>query len=159
VVKRTLGLIGSGQLRATSFAPSMTVGPALWEILLKLDPAIASVGTAAVNTLPHKKGVAQTMEMRTFPDDRALSSLLRSSGFGKIGRAFSQAKLRAATDAEREMFYDFVPFDIAGKPVTISERDADRLLVYLDDNERIVWMDVISGYATAPAAAPAPARQ
>jgi hypothetical protein len=156
VVKRTLGLIGSGQLRPNSFAPSMTIGPALWGILVKLDPAIASVGTAAVNTLPHKKGAAQTMEMRTFPDDRALSSLLRSSGFGKIGRAFSQATLRAATDAEREMFYDFVPFDIAGKPVTISERDADRLVVYLDDNERIVWMDVISGYATAPAAAPGP---
>ena len=157
VVKRTLGLIGSGQLQATSFAPSMTVGPALWGILLKLDPTIASWGTAVVNTLPHKKGVAQTMEMRAFTDERAPTSLLRSSGFRKIGRAFSQATLRAATDAERELFYDFVPFEIAGKPVTISERDADRLVVYLDDNERIVWMDVISGYATAPAAAPAAA--
>jgi len=149
-VKRSLGLIGAGQSRPSWLAPSMTVGPALWGILLKLDPAIASVGAAAVNTLPHKKGAAQTMEMRTFPDERALISLLRSSGFGKIGRAFSRANLRAATDAERELFYDFVPFEIAGKPVTISERDADRLVVYLDDNERIVWMDVLSGYATAP---------
>lgn len=154
-VKRSLGLIGSGQSRPTSLAPSITVGPALWGVLLKLDPAIASVGTAAVNTLPHKKGAAQTMEMRTFPDDRALTSLLRSRGFGKIGRAFSQAKQRPATDAERQMFYDFVPFEIAGKPVTIAERDADRLVVYLDDNERIVWLDVISGYAPSSAAAPA----
>ena len=159
VVKRTLGLIGSGQLPPTSLAPSMTIGPALWGILLKLDPAIASWGTAVVNPLPHKRGAAQTMEMRTFTDDRAPLSLLRSTGFRKIGRAFSQATLRAATDGERELFYDFVPFEIAGKPVTISERDADRLVVYLDDNERIVWMDVISGYATAPAATPpAPAQ-
>jgi len=156
VVKRTLGLIGAGQSQATSFAPSMTVGPALWGILVKLDPAIASAGTAVVNTLPHKKGAAQTMDMRTFGDDSAVGSLLRSSGFRKIGRAFSQANLRAATDAERELFYDFVPFEIAGKPVTIAERDADRLAVYLDDNERVVWMDVISGYATAPTAAPEP---
>jgi len=156
VVKRTLGLIGAGQSQPASFAPSMTVGPALWGILVKLDPAIASVGTAVVNTLPHKKGTAQTMDMRTFRDDSALGSLLRSSGFRKIGRAFSQANLRAATDAERELFYDFVPFEIAGKPVTISERDADRLAVYLDDNERLVWIDVISGYATAPTATPEP---
>lgn len=151
VVKRTLGLVGSGQLPPSSFAPSMTVGPALLGILLKLDPAIASWGTAVVNPLPHKKGAAQTMEMRTFSDERAAISLLRSTGFRKIGRAFSQATLRAATDGERELFYDFVPFEIAGKPITISERDTDRLVVYLDDNERIVWMDVLSGYATAPA--------
>jgi hypothetical protein len=139
----------------------MTVGPALWGILVKLDPAIASAGTAAVNALPHKKGAAQTMEMRTFPDDRSPALLLQSPGFAKIGRAFGQAKIRAATESERETFYDFVPFEIAGKPVTISERDADRLVVFLDDHERIAWMDVISGYATAPppppAAAPAPA--
>jgi hypothetical protein len=153
-VKRSLTLIGAGQSRPSWLAPAMTVGPALWGILLQLDPPIASAGTAAVNTLPHKKGVTQKMEMRTFTDDRQLIALLRSPGFSKIGRAFSQAKLRAATDAEREMFYDFVAFEIAGKPVTISERDADRLVVYLDDNERVVWMDVLSGYATAPTAAP-----
>jgi hypothetical protein len=133
----------------------MVVGPALWGILLKLDPAIASVGTATVNALPHKKGVTQTMEMRTFADDRALITLLRSPGFSKIGRAFSQGKLRPATDEEREMFYDFVPFEIAGRPVNIFERDADRLVVYLDDNERIAWVDVLSGYATSTAKAPA----
>ena len=150
-MKRSLALIGSGQSRPSWLAPSMTVGPALWGILQQLDPPIASLGTAAVNTLPHKQGSTQKMDMRTFADDRQLITLLRSPGFTKIGRAFSQAKLRAATDAEREMFYDFVPFEIAGKPVTICERDADRLAVYLDDNERIVWMDVLSGYATAPA--------
>jgi hypothetical protein len=156
-VKRTLALIGSAQARPSWLAPALTVGPALWGILVKLDPPVASAGTATINALPHKKGPAQKMEMRTFADDRALILLLQSPGFIKIGRAFSQGVIRPATDAEREIFYDFVPFEIAGQPVTIFERKDDRMVVYLDDHERIAWIDVLSGYATTTTPAPAPA--
>ena len=113
-------------------------------ILLKLDPAIASSGTATVNALPHKKGAAQTMEMRTFTDDRAL---IRAAAVAGLQQDRTRVLAGQAAPGHRRGTRDVLrlrPFEIAGRPVNIFERDADRLVVYLDNNERIAWIGVLS---------------
>ena len=147
--KNALAAIGAGQAQPSLLATPLTVGPALWALLVKLDPALADAGTKASSALPHKTGQQQALEVRSFMQEPELAALLRSPGFRKIGRAFAQANVRAATNDEREMFYLLVPFEIASRAVTIAERDADRLVVFLDDKDRLAWLDVLSAYGAA----------
>jgi hypothetical protein len=49
--------------------------------------------------------------------------------------------LRNATDEERLVFYRIIDFEIKGKPVYIIESKAGRLLVYLDEETRIKWIE------------------
>jgi hypothetical protein len=145
-VKDALVAVGAGQAQPADLAVPLSIGPALWALLLKLDPELGEAGSKSITPLPHKTGKQQTLEVRTFTYVTELAALLRSPGFRKVGRAFGQAKVRLATDGERETFYVLVPFEIAGRPVTIAEREADRLVVFLDDKGRLAWLDVLSGY-------------
>jgi hypothetical protein len=144
--KDALAAVGAGQAQPADLAAPLTIGPALWALLVKLDPALGEAGTKSTIGLPHRTGQQQTLDVRSFTHEPERAALLRSPGFRKIGRAFAQANVRAATDAEREMFYLLVPFEITGRAVTIAERDADRLVVFLDDKGRLAWLDVLSAY-------------
>ena len=144
--KNALAAVGAGQAQPADLATPLTIGPALWALLVKLDPALGEAGTKTASALPHKTGQQQTLEVRSFTHEPERAALLRSPGFRKIGRAFAQANLRPATAAEREMFYLMVPFDISSRGVTIAERDADRLVVFLDEKQHLAWLDVLSAY-------------
>jgi hypothetical protein len=147
-VKAALAAVGAGQAPPSGVATPLVIGQALWALLVKLDPALAGAGTPAPSMLPHRTGPKQTLEVRSFTHEQELAALLGSPGVRKIGRAFGQANVRPATEAERELFYLLVPFEIAGRAVTIAERDADRLVVFLDDKGRVAWVDVLSAYGT-----------
>ena len=146
-VKAALAAVGAGEAAPTGLATPVVIGTALWALLVKLDPALSAAGTPTANALPHQTGPKQTVEVRSFVHEPERAALLQSPGFRKIGRAFGQAKIRAATDDERKLFYLLVPFEIVGHAVTIAERDADRLVVFLDDEGRPAWLDVLSAYA------------
>ena len=145
-VKNALAAVGAGQAQPSVLASPLVIGPALWSLLAKLDPGLGEAGTKATSALPHKTGQQQALEVRSFAHEPELAALLRSPAFRKIGRAFAQANVRMATAAEREQFYLLVPFEIANRAVTIAERDADRLVVFLDDKGRLAWLDVLSAY-------------
>ena len=148
-VKTALEAAGAGRAQPADLASPLVIGSALWALLVKLDPALAEAGTSSINALPHRTGPKQTMEVRSFMHEPERAALLRSPGFRKIGRAFAQANVRAAKRAERRLFYLLVPFEITAQAVTIAEREADRLVVFLDDQRRIAWLDVLSAYDTS----------
>lgn len=146
-VTAALEAVGAGRAQPADLAAPLVIGPALWTILVKLDPALTEAGTTSINPLPHRTGPKQTMEMRSFTHEPERAALLRSPGFRKIGRAFGPAKVRAADGAERELFYLLVPIEVRQRDIYIAERDADRLVVFLDEKRRPAWLDVLSAYA------------
>jgi hypothetical protein len=54
--------------------------------------------------------------------------------------------LRNATDEERLIFYRLIDFEIKGKPAYIAESKAGRVLIYLDEKERIKWIEYLDDW-------------
>jgi hypothetical protein len=148
-VSEALAAVGDGQADVGRFGEPLVVGPALWKILVGLDAGLANAGTFSLALIPHPGRDPEKLEMRTFLEAAEVGVLTRSPAFRKIGRAFATANIRPADDGERQLFYAFVPFELAGQPVTIAERGRDRLLVYLDEHHRPTWIDVLSAYGAS----------
>ncbi len=74
-------------------------------------------------------------------------ALLANQTFVGVARAMS-AGPRAATAAERQLLYALVPFEIAGKPITILEADKLSILVHAEDG-KIGWIDAPNLYGEA----------
>jgi hypothetical protein len=145
-VSALLSAVGDGKVEAGRFASPLAVGPALWKILGELDAGLANAGKPSFALIPHPGSEPEKLDMRAFFDAADVATLLRSPAFRKIGRAFASAKIRPADDAERQLFYAFIPWELVGRPVTIAERGKDRLLVYVDEQGRPTWIDVVSAY-------------
>jgi hypothetical protein len=144
-VSDVLSAVGDGTAAAGQFFSPLAVGPALWTLLTQLDAGLANAGKPSFTIIPHPGADSEKLDMRTF-FEADMAALLRSPAFRKIGHAFAGGQIRAADDGERHLFYAFVPFELVGHPVTIAERGRDRLLVYLDEQRRPMWIDVLSAY-------------
>ncbi len=144
-VTDALAAIADGGKRSRAVLGNVVViGPALWASLTQLDPKVADLGTSSNAMIPSAAGL-QTMPMRTFTDDAALEELVEVAVFQAVGKSMRGATVRPATSEERQLFYALIPFEIAGTPVTIVEKNQRRLLVLLQ-NKKVMWLDVISAY-------------
>jgi hypothetical protein len=144
-VMAALAAASGGTGSDAGFSPTLVIGPALWSLLTHADPALAAVGTPAQAKIPLPDGSMQTLEMRTFVNAGELPALLRSRAFQNVTAAFARGRARAASEAERKLFYAFIPFEIAGQPLTIVEQGRQHLVADLADG-KVAWLDVLSAY-------------
>jgi hypothetical protein len=121
-----------------------SVGPGLWQ-RLKTDPKLAKLGTDAQVVMPGADK-PQQLEMRSFLDAKAQKALLANPNIIALAKLVSQAKARPANDVERALLYALVPFEIAGKPITILETADFQLLVYAESN-KLAWIDSPGSYS------------
>ncbi|MBI5489711.1 MAG: hypothetical protein HY905_20425 [Deltaproteobacteria bacterium] len=135
----------SGNIDAASglFSDSIVVGPALWA-LLQDDPALAGIGLPTTMHVATADGYVE-LDGRTFLDaDRG--ALLKSDRFRAVlARAGSDGAPRAATDAERALFYMLIPFEIAGEPLTVIGAGATVTVLGTSDGG-LFWLDVLGAY-------------
>jgi hypothetical protein len=146
-VLAALTAVGAGTAEAQSLlADVVMVGPALWVLLTHDDGSLKSIGTPAEARLPNRTGGAQTLEMRAFLKKTGqVSALLKAQPFRQIAAAYANGRARAATEPERKLFYAFIPFEIAGKPLTIVVSREERLVAVLA-NGQLMWIDLLSAY-------------
>jgi hypothetical protein len=118
------------------FADKILVGPALWEAL-----QLGSLGVELVVTLQTRRG-AQELHGRYFDGDerqKLLSAKALQQVFAKVSGG------RAANATERATYYELVPFEISGKPVTVLG-EGDARLICDTEGTRVLWIDLIGGY-------------
>jgi hypothetical protein len=156
-VRETLASIALGQGGAGRFSLPLVVGPALWKAMVAADGALEHVGEPSFTLVQNADGSSQKMDMRSFGDEAAVGALTRSFVCRKVAALFVSGTIRAANSDERKLFYAFVPFELAGRPLPIAEHGRDRLVVYLDEHRRPGWIDIISAYVGSAAQAAAPA--
>jgi hypothetical protein len=62
-------------------------------------------------------------------------------GFEAILARYRTGQIRDATQDERDLFYTLIDFEITGRPVYVVEAEEGRLLIYLQENNRIQWIE------------------
>jgi hypothetical protein len=128
----------------------LIMGPALWDYLKRLDSSLVPHGTPSELHLPLPDGKVQILESRSFKEEE-LSALVSSLGFQKVMQVFATGSPRAATEEERKLFYAMIPFEIAGKPVTVVDVEDQKLITNLLEG-KLMWLDLISSYGKSKAA-------
>jgi len=66
--------------------------------------------------------------------------------FESVMSRYRTGKIRQATDHERKLFYTMIDFEIEGKPVYVIAAKEGRLLIYLEDNRRIKWIEYLDSW-------------
>jgi hypothetical protein len=140
--------LGRGEYQRHLSVPFM-IGPGLWAEMLKLDPALAAIGTESTSVVPMSEGT-RVWKMGGFLDEDAVKKIGRHIKLRAVAEAFRGGEVRPATPEERKLFYALTPLEIAGKPLTVlcvpRDHPDHRLAVFAEDG-RLVWIDLISAYA------------
>jgi tetratricopeptide (TPR) repeat protein len=130
------------------FEDSIVIGPALWA-LLDDDPVLRESGIPSPMHLSSPQG-PMVLQGRTFVEpDRA--TLLGSQAFHDLLAGVASTPPRAATAQERAIFYQLIPFEIEGEPVTVVGTGAARL-VFDSTDDKLFWLDNIGFYGSDNAA-------
>lgn len=127
-------------------APVFVIGPALWQSLAKTDAAFAKLGTTSQAALP-SGGTTTMLEMRSYLEPDARKALLASHTFVAVAKLLTQGKPRAATDAERSLFYALSPLEIAGHPLTVIDIGSSGVIVFAESG-KLAWIDEPGAYTT-----------
>tara|TARA_R110002096_G_scaffold435826_2_gene663618 strand:- start:162794 stop:163945 length:1152 start_codon:yes stop_codon:yes gene_type:complete len=148
-VMNDLRSIAAGDSDSKGLSDVSIAGAALYQALLEADriggrSELATLGTPSTSIISTGDGVTK-MPMRTYRSEHR-SALLRSASFLQILALIADGQARPATEAERKFWYALIPFEINGQPVTVVEASGHRLVVYLDEDGAIFWMDLLSGY-------------
>lgn len=61
--------------------------------------------------------------------------------FEAILNPYRAGKIRDATQSERDLFYSLIDFEIEGRPVYVIQADEGTLLIYLEEGDRIRWIE------------------
>jgi hypothetical protein len=61
--------------------------------------------------------------------------------FEAILDKYKNGEIREASEEERNLFYSLIDFEIAGRPVYVVESKEGRLLIYLQEKDRIHWIE------------------
>ena len=126
------------------FGDKLIVGPALWSRLYKAEPKLASFGT----TSKAEVAAGRTMDARIYRGDE-VRKFLTSDSVKRLGQHFQSGQIRAATGAERHVFYNTIPYEIADEPRAIADVNGDVLLVDFA-RDTAFWLDILSDYAYKP---------
>lgn len=129
-------------------APVFVIGPALWQSLAKTDAAFAKIGTPSQAALP-SGGTTTMLDMRSYLEPEARKALLAHHTFVTTAKLLTEGKPRAATDAERRLFYALSPLEIAGRPLTVIDLGQTGVIVFAESG-KLAWIDEPSAYNTRP---------
>jgi hypothetical protein len=122
------------------------VGQQLWDKLRLSDRDIAQRGKPTSAVVPIGNGRALQLEMRMFFQDQ-VNDLVNSKGFQKLAGYYSAGVLRAATEAERMVWYAVISFEIEKQSVVCYERDGEILIVYLDGTPpRVRYLELMKAH-------------
>jgi hypothetical protein len=134
---------GSDGVKPT-FGKALIIGPALWARLSKADPVLSTFGTGSKAEV----SAGRTMEARTYRGQE-VAKFLASNAVKSLGKQFQTGRIRAATSAERHVFYDTIPYEITNEPQAVAETDGDVLLVDFA-RDTAFWLDILSDSAYKP---------
>ena len=126
------------------FGKALIVGPALWDRLSKTDPVLTSFGKSSKAEV----AAGKTMDARTYRGEE-IGKFLASNAVKNLGKQFQSGKVRAATSAERHVFYNTIPYEITNEPQAVAEANGDVLLVDFA-RDTAFWLDILSDYAYKP---------
>jgi len=120
---------------------ALTIGAGLWS-LMGSDEKLAALGIPAT----FRVAIGDKVYM---PPGRAIpekdgAAALATEAFHTLAEYFAEAEVGPATEDERRLLYVVIPFEIAGKPVTIARRGGDRLVVLIEEGS--VWLDLLDPY-------------
>jgi hypothetical protein len=137
--------LGRGEYHKHLHVPFM-IGPGLWGEMLKLEPALAKIGTESISVVPMSGGT-RGWKMGGFMDNDAVAKIAHHTKLRAVAEAFRDGQVRPANPEERQLFYALTPLEIAGKPLTVFSIPPDhRLVVYVEDG-KLVWIDLLSAYS------------
>jgi hypothetical protein len=129
-------------------APVLIIGPGLWQLLSRSDAAIAKLGTPSQAMVP-TGSAPQLLDMRSFIEPTDRKAVVTNPALVGVARLMMQGKPRAATDAERRLFYALSPLEIAGHPMTVIDTDRLDILVFAEDG-KLAWIDAPGAYSNRP---------
>ncbi len=123
-------------------ADSLIMGPGMYEILLEVAPqgTLSQLGTPSVTLVPNGDTV-EKMPMRSYLDDTDRAALLKDIALRKLFTMLKAAKIRPATEVERQFWYTRIPFEISGKPVTALAFKDYVTILFFDEEGKLSWMD------------------
>ncbi len=123
----------------------LMVGPALWAALVDMDKQLATLGTDSQAVIKIG-GAPRKLPMRTFLEADARAKFLATDAVKTLATLFAAGKPRAANDFERHLLYALVPFEIAGKPVTVIDSPSRITLLVVIENGKLYWLDIPGMY-------------
>ena len=128
-------------------APMVVLGPGFFQQYMRMS-ALKQIGTATQFRLP----LGDPPKVRTFEGRTLLGPsrgrLLTVPEFRAVMAKYREGRLRQATPEERAIFYALIPFEIEGQPVHVLQASEGRLLVYLDDEKRVFWLEYLDQWHT-----------
>ncbi len=134
-LKKALPLLGE----------KVILGPALWALVSKDS---AALGKNVTFMLPAAEGEVQLPGRVIGSTDHL--ALLRSKALRAAMKAARSRRPHPASEAERIVFYQMVPHELAGQPVTIAGDRGSRILFW-SEGGKIVHLDAIGRYKDATA--------
>ena len=100
--ENALAAIGAGRAQPSVLATPLTIGPALWALLVKLDPALAEAGTKSSSAASAQdRASGRTLDIRSFihadpqAGDAAAIERLTEIGQAFARRTFARERRRA----------------------------------------------------------------
>ncbi|CAN5780639.1 hypothetical protein BH11MYX3_BH11MYX3_02100 [soil metagenome] len=146
IAMHALSMLASGDPKASELVgDALFIGPALWAGMVDIDKQLATLGTdskAVVKTGP----TPHELSMRSFIEADARTKFLKTDAMKTIATLFAAGRPRAANELERHLLYALVPFEIAGKPVTVVETASRVTLIVVIENGKLYWLDIPGMY-------------
>lgn len=146
IAMHALSMLATGDPKASELVgDALFIGPALWAGMVDMDKQVATLGTdskAVVKTGP----TPHELSMRSFIDADARTKLLKTDAMKTIATLFAAGRPRPANEMERHLLYALVPFEIAGKPVTVIDTASRVTLLVVIENGKLYWLDIPGMY-------------
>jgi len=136
-------LLAPGSLPAHAFAEPLFVGPGLWQ-RLRTAPELARIGKDVPAHVRQGDDDGYYLEGAILAGD--LPAFQRSRALRAEFEGVSADSARPATEAERDLYYSLIAWEIEGKPVTVIGHAGDQLMLQRDADGRISWLDRPSSY-------------
>jgi len=129
-------------------APVFVIGPGLWKLMAGNDAAFGKLGTKSQAVVP-TGDKPQMLEMRSYLEAKDRKAVVTNRMFVSLARLMMQGGPRAATDAERHLFYALSPHEIAGHPITVIVTGKVAVMVFAEDG-KLSWIDAPGAYGGDP---------
>jgi hypothetical protein len=109
----------------------IVVGPGLW-FLFSQDPDLAKLGIP-VTVIAKINGKEQQVRGRAIRNDEVATALAHPL-FVEMGKYFGAGAVAAASEEERQIYYEEIPWEIAGQAISVARVGDERLLLHFRDD-------------------------
>ncbi len=146
IAMRAMSLLATGDPKAAELVGDVLfIGPALWAGMVDMDKQLATLGTSS-KAVVKTGATARELDMRSFIEADARTRFLATDAMKTIATLFAGGRPRAASELERHLLYALVPFEIAGKPVTVIDTTSRVTLLVVIEKDKLYWLDIPGMY-------------